>query len=67
MQFIKLKSLTEKLTISRATLYRRINEDPKFPKPIKIGRDTVFCSDDVDSYINELKDGYVPPHTRKIN
>ena len=54
-QLIDIESLKTKLGIGgSATVYRRIRDDPHFPKPVKIGRLTRFVDAEVDSYIERL-------------
>lgn len=39
LRFITTNELIEKTSLSRSKLYKLRNEDPDFPKPIKLGRE----------------------------
>ena len=55
LRLIDIQSLKAKLGIGgNATVYRHINNDPHFPKPVKVGRLTRFVDAEVDSYIEQL-------------
>ncbi|MGV8864977.1 MAG: helix-turn-helix transcriptional regulator [Pseudomonas sp.] len=50
IQFIRLQRITEKTALSRATVYRMIH-DGVFPKPMKVGRCSVWLESDLDQWI----------------
>lgn len=60
-RLIKAKELRNRLSISNATLYRRIKDDPNFPKLIKQGRTTLFDEYEVERYIELIKAGAYSP------
>lgn len=60
-RLIKAKELRNRLSISNATLYRRIKDDPNFPKPIKQGRTTLFDEYELERYIELIKAGAYAP------
>jgi predicted DNA-binding transcriptional regulator AlpA len=51
---LPLQEVAQKLSISRETLYRRINQG-LFPEPIKQGRLSFYALSDVESYLGKLK------------
>lgn len=58
---IDMSSLMARLGIGgTATVYRRIKDDPRFPKPVKLGRLTRFVDAEVSRYIEELADAREP-------
>lgn len=36
-QIIRLSAVAKMLGLSRATIWRRLNDDPTFPRPLKLG------------------------------
>lgn len=54
-RLIDIPTLKERLGIrGNATVYRRIKDDPRFPRPVKVGNLTRFVDADVTRYIEEL-------------
>lgn len=52
---IDITNLKARLGIrGNATIYRRIKDDPRFPRPLKICKLTRFVDADVTRYIEEL-------------
>ncbi len=50
-KLIRPKIAAERLSLSKATIYRLIQEDPSFPRPVKIGmRSIAFIEEEVDAY-----------------
>jgi len=49
--FITIKNLKTRLSISTSTAYRLFDQDPDFPKPVRIGRKVLFVESEVDAYI----------------
>lgn len=55
---IDIHDLKTRLGIrGNATVYRRLKDDPRFPRPVKIGKLTRFVDTDVTRYIEELAAG----------
>jgi len=53
-QYYRIKQLTEILSISKSTIYSWMNKNT-FPKPIKLGRISVWEKSDIDAFINAGK------------
>lgn len=53
-RLLKVSEVRERLSISNATLYRRVSDDPKFPPILKIGRSSFVAEDALDRYIEGL-------------
>lgn len=52
---IDIPTLKKRLGIrGNATVYRRIKDDPRFPRPVKIGKLTRFVDAEVSRFIEEL-------------
>jgi predicted DNA-binding transcriptional regulator AlpA len=51
---LPLKEVAAMLSVSRETLYRRINQG-QFPEPIKQGRLSFYAVADVETYLGKLK------------
>ena len=54
-QLISMKRLAEIAGISRRTVYRRIEEDPHFPQPVKHGGAVRFYLSEVTAWMEHLK------------
>ena len=54
-QMISMERLEEITGIPRRTLYRRIQSDPHFPQPVKIGRLIRFYLSEVMEWMDRLK------------
>ncbi|MBW2520108.1 MAG: AlpA family phage regulatory protein, partial [Deltaproteobacteria bacterium] len=53
--FLRMADLTELVGLSRSTLNRLINEDPNFPRPVKLtpfGRAIGFCPKEIAAWCN---------------
>lgn len=51
-RLIKLPELMARTALSRSEVYRRIRDDPTFPKPAKLGvRSIAFVDAEVEDYI----------------
>jgi prophage regulatory protein len=54
-RLLKLPELMIRLSISRSESYRRIHDDPTFPKPVVLGvRAVGFVEEEVDAYVRAL-------------
>ena len=53
-KLLRLSKAVEKLGISRATLYRLIESDDDFPKPVRLRGFPMFFADEVDAYLDRL-------------
>ena len=54
-RIIRTKELMHKSGLTRASLYRKRQTDPHFPKPIKLGDNSVgFSEKESDDYIQML-------------
>ncbi len=51
---LTLRQVAEKLNVSMRTIHRRIGEGV-FPAPIKVGRCSRFCPEDVALYMERCK------------
>lgn len=54
-RLIGLKDLQNVISLKHSKIYELIKEDPKFPKPIKIGKKTVFDINEVFGWVESLK------------
>jgi prophage regulatory protein len=53
-RLIKLPELMLRTTLSRSEVYRRVHNDPTFPKPTTLGsRCVAWVEGEVDAYIHE--------------
>ena len=49
---ISVKSLAARLMLTKSSIYRLLDEDPGFPRPIRLtGRRIAFLEPEVDAYI----------------
>jgi predicted DNA-binding transcriptional regulator AlpA len=53
-KLVRLNKTVERLGISRATLYREMERDPLFPKPVRVRGAILFVADEIDAYIERL-------------
>jgi predicted DNA-binding transcriptional regulator AlpA len=53
-KLIRLSKALERLGVSRATLYREMERDPLFPRPVRVRGVLLFVADEVDRYISRL-------------
>lgn len=56
LNFLRIKQLVVRLSISKSSIYDRINPrsarfDASFPTPVKMGSVTCFLAHEVDEYI----------------
>ncbi len=62
LTIIRLSEVTDMTGLSRTTIYRRIKEDPEFPKPLKLGKTGVrnapigFYQNEVQRWLGKLRD-----------
>ncbi len=64
-RIIRTKELMHKSGLTRASMYRKRQSDPNFPKPIKLGdRGVGFSEKEADAYIEMLIEtrGIYPTH-----
>lgn len=47
-----VKDVCRTLGISRSTLYARLDSDPSFPRPLKIGGLTRFREDELEAWLD---------------
>ncbi len=59
--YMKLPEVMERTGISRTSIYHRIQSN-SFPRPVKLGRSSVWLVEDIDEWFEECKDGQ---HTHK--
>ena len=49
---ISCRSVSVRTSLSRATIYRKITQDPEFPKPVPLsGRRVAWVEAEVDAYV----------------
>lgn len=49
---ISVKGLAEILMLTKSSIYRLLDEDPNFPRPVRLtGRRMAFLEPEVDAYI----------------
>lgn len=41
---------------SKQGIYERMKKDPRFPRPLKIGRRSIWIAEEVDEYLDSLAD-----------
>jgi prophage regulatory protein len=52
IQILRVPAVAKKLGISRPTIYRWLQQDPSFPRPIKIGSYAVgWLESELDAFI----------------
>jgi len=56
IQLYRMKDLTQFLKVSKETIYKWIKKQG-FPEPIKIGRASVWLSEDVHNWLKTRKRG----------
>lgn len=52
-RYLRIGDLTERLPISRPTIYRMIKK-ATMPKPIKLGSSTVWLESEIDKWMKDL-------------
>jgi prophage regulatory protein len=53
-RLLRLPSLIERISLSRSEIYRRVRNDPSFPKPTVLGiRCVAWVEEEVDAYIRD--------------
>lgn len=53
-RLIKFSELLNRTALSRSEAFRRVRNDPNFPKPTKLGpRSTAFVEAEVDAYVHQ--------------
>jgi predicted DNA-binding transcriptional regulator AlpA len=50
-EILNIKELCEYLSVTRTTIWRLENEDPNFPKPIKILTQKKWRRSEIDEYL----------------
>ena len=57
MNVLRIAQLVQKAGLSRQTIYRRLNDDPYFPKPFSIGSNSVAWDEtEVDRWLESRKE-----------
>ena len=51
--FISIKTIAQKLGVSRATIYRIMASDPKFPQAYRFAGTLKFKTNEINHYIEE--------------
>jgi prophage regulatory protein len=55
-KLLKAKQICEKIGFSLPTLWRKVKNDPTFPKPFKIGANsTAWDAQEIDAWIENCK------------
>ncbi|PHM63974.1 AlpA family phage regulatory protein [Xenorhabdus stockiae] len=65
-KILNYKQVCEVMSISKATLYRKIKQG-KIPKPLKDGRSSRWKESDITDYINSLYCGLTGEPVKKRN
>ena len=56
--FYDVKQTARRLGLGARTVWRRINDDPQFPKPVRQKtRRTLLLAEDVEAYVDRLREG----------
>lgn len=53
-QLLKMSDLPKRFGCGLTKVYELKRDDPRFPKPVMLGRTQVWASDEVDGYIASL-------------
>lgn len=51
-KLLTVRQTLELLNISRGKLYKLLNSEPLFPRPIKIGGQLYFLPEEIDEFIS---------------
>lgn len=51
-KLLTVRQVLELLNISRSKLYRLLNSEPSFPRPIKLGGQLYFIPEELDKFIS---------------
>jgi len=55
-QAYRISELVQLIGVSRSTIYRLIKEN-KFPRPLKIGKISLWAKEDIERWLKELREG----------
>lgn len=50
-KLLTVRQVLELLNISRGKLYKLLNSEPSFPRPIKLGGKLYFLPEEIDEFI----------------
>ncbi len=53
--FLTVGQVLERLPVSRATFFRTVKADPRFPAPHRIGRRTFYLAEEIDEYLTATR------------
>lgn len=59
-RLLKIPEARERLNVSNATFYRRLKDDPRFPKLLKIGSSSFISERALEDYIEALAEDVGP-------
>ncbi|SON54330.1 putative transcriptional regulator [Hartmannibacter diazotrophicus] len=52
-RLLRVENVTTMLNVSRATFYRMLKNDETFPKPVKMGKLTMFSDAEINDWIGQ--------------
>lgn len=56
IRLLRLEEVVEKISLSRATIYRRLRTDATFPRPRRCGPNSIrFLEHEIDRWIEGLR------------